>query len=52
MDETQGSRGWCATCGGVRDFAAVPDTGGSEYACVTCGAAMLVPSADDYVTVA
>lgn len=52
MDETKGSRDWCMTCGDFRDFAPVPDIGPSEYACVTCGAAILVPSEPDYVTVA
>ncbi len=55
MDETQGSHGWCLTCGDVREFVPVPDTDRGEYACVACGAAMLVPMVqvtEGYATVA
>jgi hypothetical protein len=33
---------WCATCGGVKDFEAVPDAHETERTCVGCGAAVLV----------
>jgi len=37
---------WCAVCASVCEFVLVSDSGPTEYACVRCDAALVVPGAE------